>query len=135
MSIDTATIERIQLPKPREVKEVPVKFQPVTKNIGSLAWRQINDILCSSLSESGFPQPVETAVGGWRLPLDLLGPIVVAPGIVVGSDEYKQRYGGIDLEQYRQQMFPEHFKAFVRHIGRIPGTPDLDLGDIVTTPE
>ncbi len=135
MSINTATIERIQLPKLREVKEVPVKFQHVIKNIDSLAWRQIDDILRSSLSESGFPQPVETAVGDWRLLLDLPGPIVVAPGIVVENDEYKQRYGDIDLEQCRQQMSPELFKAFVRHIGRIPGTPDLNLSDIVATPE
>ena len=132
MSIDTA-IEHIQLPKPRDIEEVPVKFQPVIKDTGSLAWRQINDILSSSLSESGFPQPVQTAVRDWRTPLEL--PVVVAPGIVVGSEEYKQRYGSIDLEQYRQQMSPELFKAFVRHIGRIPGTPDLNLGDIVTTPE
>ena len=133
MSIDTAAIERIQLPKPRDVEEVPVKFQTVTNDTSSLAWRQINDILSSSLSDAGFPQPVQTAVRDWRTPLEL--PIVVAPGIVVGSEEYKQRYGSIDLEQYRQQMSPELFKAFVRHIGRIPGTPDLDLGDIVTTPE
>lgn len=133
MSIDTAAIERIQLPKPRDVEEVPVKFQTVTNDTSSLAWRQINAILSSSLSDAGFPQPVQTAVRDWRTPLEL--PIVVAPGIVVGGEEYKQRYGSIDLEQYRQQMSPELFKAFVRHIGRIPGTPDLDLGDIVTTPE
>jgi len=133
MSIDTAAIERIQLPKPRDVEEVPVKVQTVTNDTSSLAWRQINAILSSSLSDAGFPQPVQTAVRDWRTPLEL--PIVVAPGIVVGSEEYKQRYGSIDLEQYRQQMSPELFKAFVRHIGRIPGTPDLDLGDIVTTPE
>ncbi len=135
MSTDTATIERIQLPKPRDVEEnsVTFPFQPKIEDTGSLAWRQINDILCSSLSESGFPQPVETAVRDWRTPLEL--PVVVAPGIVVGREEYKQRYGSIDLEQYRQQMSPELFKAFVRHIGRIPGTPDLELGDIVTTPE
>lgn len=133
MSIDTATIERTQLPKLREVKEVPVNFQPVIEDTSSLAWRQVNDILCSSLSDAGFPQPVQTAVRDWRTPLEL--PVVVAPGIVVGSEEYKQRYGSVDLEQYRQQMSPELFKAFVRHIGRIPGTPDLNLGDIVTTPE
>ena len=135
MSTDTATIERIQLLKPRDVKEISVTFQPKIEDTGSLAWRQINDILCSSLSESGFPQPVETAARGWPTPLELPVPIVVAPGIVVGGDEYKQRYGGIDLEQYRQQMSPELFRAFVRYIGRIPGTPDLELGDIVTTPE
>ena len=135
MSNDTATIEPIQLPKLREVKGVPVKFQPVVRNIDSLAWRQIDDILRSSLNESGFPQPDETAVGEWRLLPDFLGPIVVAPGIVVGNDEYKKRYGDIDLEQYKQQMSPELFEAFVRHIGRIPGTLDLNLSDIVTTTE
>ena len=131
MSIDTATIQRIQLSKPRDGEEVSVTFQPQIKDTGSLAWRQINEILHSSLTESGFPQPVQTAAG----PLELPVQIVVAPGIVVGGDEYELRYGGIDLEQYRQQMSQELFKAFVRHIGCIPGTPDLDLGDIVTTPE
>ncbi|MBC8275208.1 MAG: hypothetical protein H8E40_09610 [Chloroflexi bacterium] len=133
MSFDTATIEQIQIAKPRDAEEAPVKFEPVIKDAGSPAWRQINDILCTALSEAGFPQPVQTAVSDWHTPLEL--PVVVAPGIVVGSEEYRERYGGIDLEQYRQQMSPELFKAFVRHIGRIPGTRDLDLGDIVTTPE
>ncbi|MBA7653113.1 hypothetical protein ES703_60956 [subsurface metagenome] len=133
MSIDTATIEHIQLPKPREVEEVSVKLLDMIKDTSSPVWRQINDILSNSLSDAGFPQPVQTAVRDWRTPLEL--PVVVAPGIVVGDDEYKQRYGDIDLEQYRQQMSPELFKAFVRHIGRIPGKPDLDLSDIVTTPE
>ena len=133
MSIDTATKEHIQLSKPHDVEEIPVKLQTATNDTNSLAWRQINEILSNSLSGAGFPQPVQTAVRDWRIPLEL--PVVVAPGIVVESEEYKQRYGSIDLEQYRQQMSPELFKAFVRHIGRIPGTPDLDLGDIVTTPE
>ncbi len=129
MSIDTATIERTQLPKPRDVEEILVPFQPEIEDTGSLAWRQIKDIF--SLRESGFPQPIQTAAG----PLELPVQIVVAPGVVVGGEEYQQRYGGIDLERYRQQMSPELFKAFVRHIGCIPGMPDLDLSDIVTTPE
>lgn len=133
MSINTATIEHIQLPQPRDVEEVLVEFQPIIKDTSSLAWKQINNILSNSLRAAGFPQPVQTAVRDRRTPLEL--PVVVAPGIVVGSEEYKQRYGSIDLEQYKQQMSPELFKAFVRHIGRIPGTPDLDLDDIVTTPE
>lgn len=133
MSIDTATIERIQFQKPRDGEEVPVKLLDMIRYTSSLAWGQINDILSNSLSDAGFPQPVQIAVRDWRTPLEL--PVVVAPGIVVGSEEYKQRYGSIDLEKYRQQMSPELFKAFVRHIGRIPGTPDLNLGDIVATPE
>ena len=135
MSIDTATIERIQLSKPRDVEEFSVTFQPEIEDTGSLASRQINDILYSCLEESGFPQPVETAARGWPTHLEMHIPVVVAPGIVVGSDEYEQRYSGIDVEQYRQQMSPELFKAFVRYIGFIPGTPDLELGDIVSTPE
>ncbi len=129
MSTDTATIERIQLPKPRGVEEISVPFQLGTEDTDSLAWRQIKDIF--SLRESGFPQPVQTVAESLELPVQ----IVVAPGIVVGGAEYQQRYDGIDLEQYRQQMSPELFKAFVRHIGCIPGMPDLDLSDIVTTPE
>ena len=135
MSINTATIEHIQLPKPRDLEEGSVTFQPEIEGTSSLVWRQINDTLCSSLRESGFPQPSQTAAGDWSAPLESPVPIVVAPGIVVGGDEYQQRYSSIDLEQYRQQMSPELFKAFVRHIGCIRGTLDLDLGDIVTTPE
>jgi len=131
MSIDTATIQHMRPSKPRDVEEISVTFQPQIEDTGSLAWRQINDILYSSLTEFGFPQPAQTVPG----PLELPAQTVVAPGIVVGGEEYKQRYGGIDLEQYRHQMSPELFKTFVRHIGRIPGTPGLDLSDIVTTPE
>ena len=130
MSTDTATIERIQPPKPRDVEEISDPFELGTEDTGSLAWRQIKDIFSLS-RESGFPQPVQTIAE----PLESPAQIVVAPGIVVGGEEYQQRYGGIDLEQYRQQMSPELFKAFVRHIGCIPGMPDLDLSDIVTTPE
>jgi hypothetical protein len=107
----------------------------VVEDLGSLAWRQVNEILNSSLSGSGFPQPPETTIKGWHIPTELPIPILVAPGIVVGIDEYKQRYGDIDLEKFRQEMSPELFKVFVRHIGRIPGTTDLNLGDIITTPE
>lgn len=135
MSFDTATLERIELSKPRDVEEFSVTFQPEFEDASSLAWRQINEVLSSSLRESGFPQPVETSARGWPTPLELLISVVVASGIVVGGDEYEQRYGGIDLEEYRQQMSPELFKAFIRHIGCIPGTPDLELSDIVTTPE
>jgi hypothetical protein len=135
MSTDTVTLQRVELPKPRDLEEFPVKFQPESEDSGSLAWRQINDILSNFLRYSGFPQPTVTSMQTRPAPLELPVQVVVAPGIVVGGDEYKERYGDIDLEQYRQQMSPELFKAFVRHIGCIPGKPDLELGDIVTTTE
>lgn len=65
MSIDTATIERVELPKPRDVEGFPVTFYPKSEDSGSLLWRQINAVLSSSLRESGFPQPVQTAARGW----------------------------------------------------------------------
>lgn len=135
MSTNTATIERVQPPRPRAAGRVSVEFQPAIEDTVSDAWRQINAILSDSLSESGLPQPGETADGDWRVPPESPVVIAVAPGIAVETDEYQKRYGSIDLEQYRQQMSPELFRVFVRHIGRIPGTPGLDLGDIVTTPD
>lgn len=135
MSIDTATLERIEQRRSPKVKGFQVTCRPETKDLGSLAWRQINDLLCASLRDSGFPQPVGTSAPGLYAPLEISTTVVVAPGIVVDGDEYERRYGSVDLEQCKRQMSPELFKAFVRHIGCIPGTPDLDLGDIVTTPE
>jgi hypothetical protein len=60
---------------------------------------------------------------------------VVAPGILVRGDEFEERYGGIDLEGLRGRMTPALFKAFVRHIGSIPGRPDLDVDKISAIPE
>ena len=135
MSTDTAIITRKELPKPRKVKEHTIIFQPKTGDIDSLVLRQINDILSNSLEKAGFLQPAGTTTEDLPTPIEFPTPVLVAPGIVVDHNEYKQRYGCIDLEQYKQQMSPELFKAFIRHIGCIPGTSNLDLKDIVNTPE
>ena len=135
MSINTVMLDRIKISEPDDVVELPVTFQPQIEDTGSLVWSQINDVLRSSLRESGFPQPIETSTRRWPTTMELLIPVAVAPGIVVGGYEHEQRYGCINLEEYRQKMSPELFTAFVRHIGRIPGMPDLELSDIVTTPE
>lgn len=135
MSTDTAIITRKELPKPRKGTEHKIIFQPKTEDIDSLVSRQINDILSNSLEKAGFLQPAGTATKDLPTPIESPTPVLVAPGILVDHNEYKQRYGCIDLEQYKQQMSSELFKVFIRHIGCIPGTSNLDLKDIVNTPE
>lgn len=100
-----------------------------------LIWRQIDDILRSSLERSGFRQPDRLPTGEYLPPRKRGGAVVVAAGIMVWADEYEQRYNGIDLEGFRHRMSPELFKAFVRHIGSIPGHPDLDISAVTTIPE
>lgn len=135
MSTATVILQHAYPPEPRDGEEFSVTFEAESEDDGSTAWKQINDILRNSLRYSGFPQPAAASMQTRRTPPELRARILVAPGIAVGEDEYERRYGDIDLEQYRQQMSPDLFKAFVRHIGCIPGKPDLDLGDIVTAPE
>jgi hypothetical protein len=97
--------------------------------------RRFTDALRGSLERSGFPQP-EVEVIEQREPLRRTwGAVVVAPGILVRADEFEERYGGIDLQGLRARMAPAVFKAFVRHIGSIPGRPDLDVDEISAIPE
>jgi len=95
--------------------------------------QQFDDAIRGSLERSGFRQP---EVVEQREPLRRTwGAVVVAPGILVRADEFEERYGGIDLQGLRSRMTPALFKAFVRHIGSIPGRPDLDVDEISAIPE
>lgn len=98
-------------------------------------WQQIDDLLRRSLGQSGFWQPDVVPEREYPPPRKRLDAVVVAPGILVWGDEYEQRYGGIDLEKFRQRMSPDLFKAFVRHVGSIPGYPDLDVNEITSIPD
>jgi hypothetical protein len=60
---------------------------------------------------------------------------MVAPGIVMSSDEYQERFQDIDLEQVRKRMNPEIFKAFVRYMGLIPGDPRVNIAQISSIPD
>jgi hypothetical protein len=89
--------------------------------MSSLVWDQIDTLLRASVAESGRPVREAGSERDHR---------AVAPGVAVDSDEYEKRYGALDLEGLRNRMSPELFKAFVRHIGSIPGHPDLDVSEI-----
>lgn len=95
-------------------------------------WQQVNGLLIESLGRSGFPQPDEVIEDRRPAPANW---VTVAPGIMVRADEYEERYGGIDLEGLRRRMTPALFAAFVRHIGTVPGTPDLDVDEMTAIPE
>jgi len=97
-------------------------------------WQQFNSALRMELAHLGFPQT--EVIEEFRPPARARpSVIVVAPGIAVRSDEYEERYAGIDLEGLRGRMTPAMFKAFVRHLGSIPGRPDLNVDEIATIPE
>jgi hypothetical protein len=97
-------------------------------------WQQVDSALRVGLANLGFPQT--EVIDELALPARVLPAfIVVAPGIAVRADEYEERYAGIDLESLKSRMTPAVFKAFVRHLGSIPGRSDLDVGEIATIPE
>ena len=60
--------------------------------------------------------------------------ILVAPGMVVGRAEYDLRFAGLDIDRLRRSMAPALFEAFVRHIGVIPGHPNLDINAVTDVP-
>jgi len=111
-----------------------IDVRPQSPDRFSDLWQRFNDAIRGSLEQCGFPQP---EVIEQREPLrrTWLGAVVVAPGILVRGDEFEERYGGIDLEELRSRMTPALFKAFVRHIGSVPGRPDLDVDEISAIPE
>jgi len=133
MSIDVMTIRRVS--KASEAEEVAVEFRSEFADVGKIVWNKINELLRSSLKSSGFPQPSADSIRQRYGEMERPSLIVVAAGIAVTAGEYKERYGSIDLEYYREHMSPELFKAFVRNIGSIKGRADLNVGDFVTATE
>src|SRR4030042_1018930 len=125
MSTGVPTLDPIATPLEtsalaQEADKVSVDFGQGVGDSGSFIWRQIDDVLRRSLERSGFRQP-DVLPREDPPPRKHVNAVVVAPGIMVLADEYEKRYGGIDLEQFRQRMSSDLFKAFVRHIGSIPG--------------
>jgi len=51
--------------------------------------------------------------------------IEVYPGFSVTKDEYKRRFGGIDLNYFRQHMKPDIFRTFVKGMGTVTGVREL----------
>jgi hypothetical protein len=135
MSINVMTSIHVQQPEQSEVDKFSVEFPSGLEDTEELAWDQFNEVLRTSLGNSGFPQPTLFPIqkSDWEITRPEL--ILVAPGIAVQASEYEERFGGIDLEYYREHMSPELFKAFVRHIGSIKGRPDLNISEFVDTPE
>jgi|APFre7841882654_1041346.scaffolds.fasta_scaffold04800_4 hypothetical protein len=139
MSISTPTREYIAKVQStgiaQEPNHVSVTYRHRIKETNSIIWQQVDDILRRSLESSGFKQPDGLVTGKHTLVPKPIEMVVVAPGIIVRASEYEERFGGIELDQYRKRMSPEVFKVFVRHIGSIPGRSTLDVSTITTIPE
>lgn len=132
MSIDVMIRSHLKQPEPSEGEKFPVEFPSEHEE---LTWGRFNKVLRTSLGSSGFPQPVvsPTQQSHWEITRPEL--IVITTGIAVQASEYEERFGGVDLEYYREHMSPELFKAFVRHIGSIEGRPDINVGEFVADTE
>lgn len=53
------------------------------------------------------------------------GLVEVCPGFTVTREEYERRFGGVDLDYYRDRMKPDVFRAFVRSMGTVRGVERL----------
>lgn len=95
------------------------------------AWSGLNASLRRSLQRAGFPQPDEI-IEERGVPETWT---IVAPGIMMRTNEYQERFSGIDLDSFKQKMDPKLFAAFVRHLGTVSGRDDLDIDELSQIPE
>ena len=112
-----------------------IDLRQETKETEVLIWQQVQDVLRATLWSTGLAEPYPSARQERTLSEIAFKRVTVAPGVLVSGHEYEERYGGFDVEQFKRQMSPELFKAFVRHIGVIPGDRDLDVNDLATIPD
>lgn len=141
MSTGAPTIEiespyRVSIgPAPqRRTDEFEFRVETKGQELGDAVWKQVDEMLRGSLEQSQTSRPHAATKSEtkrsehdqWR---------TVAPGIIVSPNEYQRRYGALDLERCRNSMTPEVFKVFVRFIGSVPGSPDLDVVKMTTPPE
>lgn len=110
--------------------EIIFQFKQDTIGDTSFLWQQVNDILRSSIERTDSKQETPQ-----RSKISVKPHILVAPGMLIPGDEYKRRFGTVDLEEYRRKMTPELFLVFVRHVGSIPGISKLDIEKLVSNPE
>jgi hypothetical protein len=119
----------------QEPKQLSVTYRHRPAEATSVVWQQVDDILRHSLESLGFKQPDNLVTREQNIVPKPIDMVVVAPGIILCASEYKERFGGIELDEYRKRMSPEVFEVFVRYIGSIPGRSTLDVGTITAIPE
>ena len=61
--------------------------------------------------------------------------LIVAPGVIVRESEYEERFAGLDLAALQERMGNDLFVAFVRSLGTISGSGDLDVEAISQIPD
>ena len=137
MSTGTLTHDRIGVWPERHLEQprVHIKVRAQEGDERADAWRQFNEGLIQSVELLELAPQEAIVEGAEPTPTDGRRLVPVAPGIVVGAQEYEERYGGIDIEGLRARMAPAVFKAFVRHIGSVSGREDLDVDLISDIPE
>ena len=130
MSPSTLANNRLSSTMIFENTEVKFQVEKDTTAYSTSIWQQINDILKKSFV-STVPQKETTQ----QSKADMKPHILVMPGMLLPYDEYKKRFGTIDLEHYRKGMSPDLFRVFVRHIGFITGLQKLDIEKLMSNHE
>jgi hypothetical protein len=87
--------------------------------------RPMNRVLLGDGGADNRTQP-RSAASKW---------VMLVPGMAVRTDEYEERFGGVDLDRLRTRMTPELFAAFVRQVGTVTGRADMDVTDFADSPE
>jgi hypothetical protein len=95
-------------------------------------WDLISSELRRGLQRAGYAQPEEVIEERARVPERW---VIIAPGIMVRPEEYRERYAALDLESLRERMSPSVFAAFVRHVGCVSGREELDIDDLSQIPD
>lgn len=95
-------------------------------------WNLISSELRRSLQRAGYAQPEEVVQEQARVAERW---VIIAPGIMVRPEEYRERYAALDLESLRQRMSPSVFAAFVRHVGCVSGREELEIDDLSQIPD
>jgi hypothetical protein len=138
VSTGVPTLERVTstgfLPPSVIVKSQPIPVIEVglkqSSNQSPSIWRQVDELLRSLGASDPKAQPTAAPT----LSRSQSAQRLVAPGIAVSEQEYKARFGGLPLEDYRRVMSPEVFEAYIRFLGIIPGNPDIDIVDLASPP-
>ena len=134
-TLDRAPVEYREPASGRRAGGTPIELAQLQPGDTARLWRDVDAILRRSLGEHRLSDPLSSLLDTGNEPLPQRGWRRVAPSIIVSNEEYERRFSGIDLELFRASMPPAVFDAFVRHLGVIDGSDQLDIVDLTLPPD
>ena len=130
MSIGAAAIQNTThspllrwFPPGRAQDPAPVDFEVEFGSTQGDVWAQVQRLLNPSpwradMPPQGVEAPTEEPVQEWH---------ALSEGVLLPEREYLARFGDLPLNEFKRAMRPEVFDAYVRFVGLIEGSAELDL--------